>query len=233
MPDVASKYITEDWWINHLFHEKKPNLIKNINYSHEEKKILSALSQVQFSSLLHSLDEIDNYTIRDTLVNEIIYLANEVSFNISDNGISSLKLISQLIQNSNILKNWKLRRTLGKISGEIIQPMANDTSMKNYIHEFSEICFSQPQSVILIALAATQSYVTAESVGINNIKQLLTYPHPQVRWQLAKSWKNIEDIIVEKIPLDIDMFVNDKWLRRRLLITHLNETFKIHNRKKN
>ncbi len=194
----------------------------SVRQSRAALRVLSNLRFSQFSSLLKSLDDELNSGEREMLEARLVDEASAANFKRS-NPSSGIALLRRLLYIPTFHENWKFRRTLGRIAGEFVSTARHEPKQRFQVRDLAEHCLEHPDTSILLAVTATSGHYPARTLGATVLKRLILQKHPQVRWLIMRGWPVVEPVVTDYFSLPSLLETDDRWLRRRFLLTLIRE----------
>lgn len=188
------------------------------SHSQATLNILSTLRLSQFGSLIDALRDETDEAERDMLEAYLVDASSAANFLASDPG-SGIALLRRLLDVPVFHRDWKFRRTLGRIAGAYVGVRRPNSRLRRQIQGFAEHCLEHPNTSILLGVAATSSLYAPRTLGADVLSRLMVKSHPQVRWLIMRGWSVIEPVITDAFPLSRLLETDDRWLRRRFMLT--------------
>ncbi len=131
-----------------------------------------------------------------------------------------LQICDELDSHEIFQLNWKLRRMLARVVGDVIG-LQIGIGNQRLVDRFCEPRLETPRGSLLLAEAAAEHTAAASVIGAPVLRRLLLSRQPQVPWQLLRRWPLVSPVLSKDIALEEMMQVSNASIRRMLLLTNL------------
>jgi hypothetical protein len=223
LPDIRRRFFRSydlrlGWKARTTELQELPIIKPTTRQSQAKLNLLSNLRLSQFGTLIDAVRDETDEAERDMLEDHLVDASSAAGFLGSDPS-SGIAVLRRLLDVPVFHRDWKFRRTLGRIAGEYIGVRRPNARLRRQIQAFAEHCLDKPNTSILLGVAATSSLYAPRTLGTDVLNRLMAQRHPQVRWLIMRGWSVIEPVIVDAFPLSRLLETDDRWLRRRFMLT--------------
>jgi hypothetical protein len=220
LPDVRKRFFPRYSDLADLISTaiQAPPHTASVRQSRADLAVLADLNSSQFGSLVKALSDVTNAGERGMLETYLVEAAGAVRFSPNDTR-AGIALLRRLLDVPAFYLDWRFRRIIGRIAGEVVSLSTQGSRQRSKVRELAEQCFEHPDTSILLAVAATSGPHAARTLGATVLKRLILQRHPQIRWLIMRGWSLVEPVVTNSFPLPRLLETEDRWLRRRFLLT--------------
>lgn len=173
-----------------------------------------------FLRLLQAIEEVELRTGRleaGRVFNQVLQMSGAAT---RATGPRLLRACDLLSENDLFQANWRLRRMLSRVIGDIIGLQLTQGN-RVLVGEFCEAHLENTRGAQLLAEAASEHTAAAAAVGSPVLRRLLLSPHPLTPWQLLRRWTFVSPIIADRVAFEDIVAVKDLSTRRMLTLTQI------------
>ena len=197
---------------------KGVNELRKIELTNREWAVTSG--SVIFLRLLQSIEEVTHLAGRLEIGRAFHEAVQKSGAVIRATGQNLLQVCDELESHKLFQLNWKLRRMLARIIGDILG-MRVGIQQINAVGSFCERHMESKKGILLLAEAASEHTVAASTIGESRLRKLLLSKHPQAKWQLLRRWPIVSPVISKGIDIEEIMEISDVGAKRMLFLTRL------------
>jgi hypothetical protein len=202
-----------------------------IKIESENKDWITHTRSFYFQRLLQTISEIESLPGRleaNRTLKKAVQISNAIT---NPTGRTHLYVCNELSHTKLFQLNWKLRRMLSRVIGDVIGfELGND--QQHLIGHFCEPRLYTPEGILLLAEAGSENTAAAEAIGESVIRRILYSSQPQAKWQLLRRWPNVSPVLSNSFNLNQINEVSSVNLKRMLFLTYLHKECCHHNKLK-